>query len=96
LKVCQPRRLAAIGVAQRVAAEYMDDSDNGTEAGIGHHVGYMVRGDVKASNSTRLVFCTYGVLLRRLQSDPTLHSIDYIIFDEVRPMLLKFILSALF
>ncbi len=46
-------------------------------------VGYMVRGDCKASSKTKLLFCTYGVLLRRLQQDTDLAAIDYVIFDEV-------------
>ena len=73
--VCQPRRLAAIGVASRIAEE-MDTS-------IGDKVGYMVRGDCKVSKNTTLVFMTYGVMLRRLQADPLLDAIDYVIFDEV-------------
>ena len=44
----------------------------------------MVRGDCKASSSTRLLFCTYGVLLRRLQCDPSMDSVDFVILDEVR------------
>lgn len=38
----------------------------------------MVRGDCKAGQDTRLLFCTYGVLLRRMQEDDTLAAIDYI------------------
>eukprot|EP01038_Epipyxis_sp_PR26KG_P008683 gene8683-11734_t len=73
--ICQPRRLAAIGVGLRVAEE-MNEA-------IGNTVGYMVKGDSKSSKNTRIVFCTYGVLLRRLQVDPTLAAIDYVILDEV-------------
>ena len=73
--VCQPRRLAAVGVATRVAEEMA--------VPIGDEVGYMVRGESKATNRTRMVFCTYGVLLRRLQEDPDLLAIDYVILDEV-------------
>jgi HrpA-like RNA helicase len=50
---------------------------------IGDEVGYMVRGDSKAGARTRLVFCTYGVLLRRLQADPLLQGVDYVVLDEV-------------
>ena len=50
---------------------------------MGDEVGYMVKGDTKASGRTRILFCTYGVMLRRLQSDPSLTAIDYIILDEV-------------
>lgn len=50
---------------------------------VGSEVGYMVKGDSRASQSTRLLFCTYGVLLRRLQDDPSLSAIDVVILDEV-------------
>ena len=73
--VAQPRRLAAVGVASRVADEMA--------VPIGDEVGYMVRGDSQASKLTRLVFCTYGVLLRRLQADPLLDAVDYVVLDEV-------------
>jgi len=35
------------------------------------------------SSSTRLSFCTTGILLRRLESDPHLQSVSHIIVDEV-------------
>jgi HrpA-like RNA helicase len=73
--VCQPRRLAAIGVASRVAEEI--------GCKLGDLVGYMIKGDIKVSPRTKLIFCTYGVILRRLQEDPMLQAIDYIILDEV-------------
>lgn len=43
----------------------------------------MVKGDSQTSARTRIAFCTYGVLLRRLQDDPTLSAISTIILDEV-------------
>jgi len=73
--VCQPRRLAAVSVASRVAEELACD--------VGEDVGYMVKGDSKVTNSTRIVFCTYGVILRRLQDDPDLQAIDYVVLDEI-------------
>jgi HrpA-like RNA helicase len=73
--ICQPRRLAAVGVATRVAEELC--------CALGDEVGYMVRGDSKCTGRTRLAFCTYGVMLRRLLDDPCLEGIDYIILDEV-------------
>ncbi len=73
--VCQPRRLAAIGVASRVADEL--------GSSIGDVVGYMVRGDSKCSTNTRLLFCTYGVLLRRLQEDCDLQGVTHVVLDEV-------------
>src|SRR5699024_551166 len=59
--VCtQPRRLAAVSVASRVA----------TEMGVplGGLVGYQVRLEARLSQQTRLLFCTHGVLLRQLLS----------------------------
>lgn len=75
--VAQPRRLAATGVASRVALE-RGESDPGTAS-----VGYVVRGDSKMCASTRLMFCTTGVLLRQLQSQNALENISHIVIDEV-------------
>lgn len=71
----QPRRLSAIGVAERVAAERCEK--------IGSVVGYQIRLENKISKATRLTFCTTGILLRRLQSDPNLANVSHIIIDEV-------------
>lgn len=71
----QPRRLSAIGVAERVAAERVDR--------IGRLVGYQIRLENKISESTRLTFCTTGILLRRLSSDPLLTNVSHVIVDEV-------------
>lgn len=71
----QPRRLSAIGVAERVAAERCEK--------IGNVVGYQIRLENKISKATRLTFCTTGILLRRLQSDPSLSNVSHIIIDEV-------------
>ncbi|EDW27556.1 GL20210 [Drosophila persimilis] len=71
----QPRRLSAIGVAERVAAERLDR--------IGQLVGYQIRLENKVSQSTRLSFCTTGILLRRLSSDPMLAGVSHVIVDEV-------------
>ncbi|KAI7859753.1 P-loop containing nucleoside triphosphate hydrolase protein [Circinella umbellata] len=71
----QPRKVAAIGVAERVAAERCDK--------IGQSVGYAVRGETKISSQTKLQFVTTGVLLRRLHSDPSLEGISHVMIDEV-------------
>lgn len=71
----QPRRLSAIGVAERVADERAER--------IGQTVGYQIRLENKISSSTRLTFCTTGILLRRLASEPLLESVTHIIVDEV-------------
>ena len=71
----QPRRLAAIGVAERVAAEQ--------DTALGDTVGYQVRMDSKRTEKTRLIFCTTGILLRRLHGDPTVEGVTHILVDEV-------------
>ncbi|XP_065363146.1 putative ATP-dependent RNA helicase DHX57 [Calliphora vicina] len=71
----QPRRLSAIGVAERVADERAER--------IGQTVGYQIRLENKISSATRLTFCTTGILLRRLASEPLLDSVTHIIVDEV-------------
>ncbi|XP_067011833.2 putative ATP-dependent RNA helicase DHX57 isoform X2 [Anabrus simplex] len=71
----QPRRLSAIGVAERVAEERAEK--------IGNSIGYQIRLESKMSSSTRLLFCTTGILLRRLEGDPTLKNVSHIIVDEV-------------
>lgn len=74
--VCtQPRRISAIGVADRVADERAEK--------IGNTVGYQIRLESKVSSNTRLTFCTTGILLRRLEGEPTLSNVTHIIVDEV-------------
>ncbi len=75
--VAQPRRLAATGVAARVANERGE-----TKAGTGS-VGYVVRGDTAICKSTRLLFCTTGILLRQLQCENALACVTHIVVDEV-------------
>ena len=72
--VTQPRRLSAIGVAARVSAERADDGS----------VGYAIRGESKQDRRTKLLFCTTGVVLRRLGSGDRLQGITHVIVDEVR------------
>jgi ATP-dependent RNA helicase DHX57 len=59
----------------RVATERCDT--------VGNYVGYSIRGETKSSSNTNLLFCTTGVLLRRLQSDPLLEGVSHIMVDEV-------------
>ncbi|RZR72610.1 hypothetical protein BHM03_00014968 [Ensete ventricosum] len=54
----QPRRISAISVAARIASERGES--------LGETVGYQIRLEAKRSERTRLLFCTTGVLLRRL------------------------------
>jgi len=73
--VCtQPRRLAAVGVAERVAQERGEEP--------GGPVGYAVRLDSKATRRTRLLFCTTGVLLQRLNASNDLEGVTHVVVDE--------------
>ncbi|BFY97660.1 hypothetical protein BsWGS_00700 [Bradybaena similaris] len=72
----QPRRIAAVSIAERVAAERAER--------LGHIVGYQIRLESKISQKTVLTFCTTGVLLRTLMGgDACLNSVTHIIVDEV-------------
>ncbi|XP_062912424.1 putative ATP-dependent RNA helicase DHX57 isoform X1 [Mobula hypostoma] len=74
--VCtQPRRISAISVAERVAKERAER--------LGESVGYQIRLESVKSSSTRLLYCTAGVLLRRLEADPDLKGVTHVIVDEV-------------
>eukprot|EP00898_Chlorokybus_atmophyticus_P004343 jgi/Chlat1/490/Chrsp103S00981 len=84
--VCtQPRRIAAVSVAERVATERCEPAP-GQSGGL---VGYHVRLDAAATPSTRLLFCTTGVLLRRLASNPDLIDVSHVIVDEVHERTLQ-------
>ncbi|KAH9495031.1 ATPdependent RNA helicase [Bulinus truncatus] len=71
----QPRRISATSIAERVASE-RDDT-------LGRLVGYQIRLDGDVSQFTRLLFCTTGIVLRRLEGDPDLEGVTHIIIDEV-------------
>ena len=46
-------------------------------------VGYQVRLEKKRSRSTRLLFCTTGILLRRLSRDTLLTGVSHVVVDEI-------------
>ena len=71
----QPRRISAVGVASRVAQE--------REEKVGGVVGFQIRLETCQSERTRLMFCTTGILLRRLESDPNIKDVTHVIVDEV-------------
>lgn len=72
--VTQPRRLSAISVAARVSAERLEDGS----------VGYAIRGESKQNKHTKLLFCTTGVVLRRLASGDSLQGVTHVVVDEVQ------------
>ena len=85
----QPRRISAMSVAERVADEMC--------VKLGDLVGYQIRGDTVKSQRTKLLFCTTGVVLRRLQEDPVLSGVTTVVVDEVheRSWQIDFLLIAL-
>jgi ATP-dependent RNA helicase DHX33 len=71
----QPRRVAAIMVAQRVAQEMNTE--------LGNVCGYCVRFEDCTSADTKIKYMTDGMLLREAISDPLLIQYSVIILDEV-------------
>lgn len=85
----QPRRLAAVAVARRIAEEI------GCEPG--EYVGYQVRFDDKSGRDTKLKLMTDGILLAETQDDRDLHKYHTIILDEAheRSLNIDFLLGYL-
>ncbi|XP_014437229.1 ATP-dependent RNA helicase DHX29 isoform X2 [Pelodiscus sinensis] len=79
--VCtQPRRISAVSLATRVCEEL------GCETGPGGRnslCGYQIRMESRMGEATRLLYCTTGVLLRKLQDDSLLSNVSHVIVDEV-------------
>ncbi|KAI8659423.1 hypothetical protein NCS56_01159500 [Fusarium sp. Ph1] len=81
--VTQPRRISALGLADRVAEERCSR--------VGDEVGYAIRGESRRSKDTRITFVTTGVLLRRLQTSggrvedvvASLADVSHVVIDEV-------------
>lgn len=78
--VCtQPRRVAALSLADRVSNERCTE--------LGGDVGYVIRGESKQSSTTKITFMTTGVLLRQIQTSETLvdalSGISHVFVDEV-------------
>ncbi|KAK5668207.1 hypothetical protein QVD99_005244 [Batrachochytrium dendrobatidis] len=76
----QPRRISAISLAERVSSEIADGGPPGSQ---NSWIGYQARFENKTSSSTRLTFCTTGVLLKRMESNTMLTGISHVIVDEV-------------
>ncbi|XP_013140365.1 PREDICTED: putative ATP-dependent RNA helicase DHX30 isoform X2 [Papilio polytes] len=74
--VSEPRRVAAIGLAQRVADEMGEQ--------VGESIGYQVRlhSKLPRPSSGIILYCTSGVLLRRLQLNPGLEGCSHVFIDE--------------
>lgn len=85
----QPRRIAAVSVAKRVAEEL--------SVPLGDFVGYQVRFDDTTSRETRIKFMTDGILLAETQGDRDLKRYDALILDEAheRSLNIDFLLGYL-
>ncbi|KAG8983511.1 hypothetical protein FRB90_005937 [Tulasnella sp. 427] len=70
----QPRRVAAMSVAARVADEL------GTK--VGYEVGYSIRFENCTSDKTVLKYMTDGMLLRELLTEPSLEGYSALVIDE--------------
>ena len=77
--VTQPRRIAAISLAERVSSELLSE--------VGETVGYSVKLQRRFSSNTRIIYCTVGVFLRKLvaplNQNQFLSKPTYVILDEV-------------
>ena len=72
--ILEPRRLAARAAASQMAAILNEK--------IGETVGFKIKGLTKVSKQTRIVVMTEGILIRMIQSNPSLSEVGCIIFDE--------------
>ncbi|KAL9096799.1 MAG: hypothetical protein Q9163_006411 [Psora crenata] len=78
--VTEPRRVAAISLARRVAEEI------GSPLGASHpasRVGYSVRFDNSTGPATQIKYLTEGMLLQEMLRDPWLRQYSAVVVDEV-------------
>ena len=80
IAITQPRRVAAISLARRVAEEMGTPLGKSSPAS---QVGYSVRFDSSVSPSTRIKFLTEGMLLQEMLRDPWLTEYSAVVVDEV-------------
>ncbi|XP_010103984.2 DExH-box ATP-dependent RNA helicase DExH3 isoform X1 [Morus notabilis] len=71
----QPRRISAMAGSERGSTERGEP--------LGETVGYKVRLEGMKGKNTHLLFCTSGILLRRLLSDRNLNGITHVFVDEI-------------
>ena len=70
----QPRRVAAMSVATRVAEEL--------DVSLGAEVGYSIRFEDCVTDRTIMKYCTDGMLLREAMNAPLLDQYGVLILDE--------------
>uniref|UniRef100_A0A672K3L5 RNA helicase n=1 Tax=Sinocyclocheilus grahami TaxID=75366 RepID=A0A672K3L5_SINGR len=91
--VTQPRRISATSLASRVSQELGSEDGPGNKSSL---CGYQIRMENRSGDATRLLYCTTGVLLCKLQQDRLLSSLTHIV-DEVheRSVQSDFLLTVL-
>ncbi|CAN8075399.1 unnamed protein product [Agarophyton chilense] len=72
----QPRRVAAVSVAQRVAEEFRGSGQ------VGEQVGYAIRFEDATGPNTVIKYMTDGILLRESLADPDLDRYSVVVMDE--------------
>lgn len=70
----QPRRKAAVQLAERVAAQRSES--------VGETVGFQIRDEHRHTERTRLTYATTGALRRRLQDDAALPGVTLVVVGE--------------
>ncbi len=70
----EPRRLAALSVAQRVAENLGEE--------VGKTAGYRFHLESNVSKNTRFEVVTEAILTKKLQNDPTLDGVSVVVLDE--------------
>ena len=93
--VTQPRRIAAISIAERVATkrsykDYVKTDDGKTEpvvrgwGNVGYGlIGYQVGLERMIHEDCRITYMTPAIVTNRMQSDRILDGVKYLIIDEV-------------
>ncbi|XP_043272720.1 probable ATP-dependent RNA helicase DHX34 isoform X2 [Venturia canescens] len=71
----QPRRLACLSLAKRVAFETLTENCN--------EVGYRIRFEKQTTQYTQITFITEGLLLRQVSGDADLAQYNVIVLDEI-------------
>ena len=70
----EPRRIATLGVANRLAELCGQE--------VGKSVGYKIHLENKVSKDTQLEVVTEAILVRQLQNDPALENYNVVVLDE--------------
>ena len=82
----QPRRVATLNVAKRVAEEM--------DVEFGEEVGYTIRFDDLTSERTRLKFLTDGMLQREAMGDSLLSQYSFVNDDCIRAVLFEAVIPG--